>query len=1262
MRGDFSAWNKDRSQNFRGTLHQQGRVLLDRDWNAQTEVIGEWQETAGRDAFGAGVAAIPAEVPNSFKVTQAAKVGSEVKVYLKSGATTTEKKGRVWADGLLAELAADISIPFPPAGLPPVPAAGADVIRTATYLNPPPGTVGELPGNKHDAVILETWLQELSPFQVPDLLIEPALGGVDTTERVQTAYRFRLYRMTDTETCDSIIPKLKDDFSLKGKLTAKLNDMTETGGDCPVVESGGYTGFEHRLYRIEIADTDPTKKVGSYFKWSQFNGGLVGRGVFDTGASKVDIRANQNAIAHCGINTFYLEALEFDTALGCWQVIYGVSNVTLNADNTLTLPAASNEFTGNVPPKTSGGKEKLHFFRLWNGIERVNDFTAAAGTDLPDKVGIKLKFDAEAAGRYTASDFWTFEARVGQGIDATTPPLVDNKPPHGIFYHRVPLAELDWKTNSVVNGDDIEDCRRPFQPLTKLKTCCTYRVGDGVNSHGDFTKIQDAIDALPKKGGEVCILPGFYEENIVLKAPHNHNVILKGCGRRTVIKAKEYKDDPAGPPYLKAAIYVEHGQNITIESLAIEAHEEGYGIFLEGEERDAKNSNIEKYLKDILLSGLFVSAVHKSAIKGYVAQNLTLINSVVHINETERLRTRHPAVFLEGDDMLIERNEIRVLSERAVVAKTGNELSNDPELFDQTSAQEAAGGLQIGGGSERVRIINNLIVGGTGNGISLGRIDLLKDGKTTPGRDPFEPKDQDEDCCNPDDGIVDDDEEDENGFKAVAGPPLYDILIKFNRIFNMGRNGIGVATFFSLGKEMQVSDADVPTDVTTTGMIVVSKLVIIKNRIERCMNISPQVIKEKHSYVMGYGGISLAVVEEFVVRDNFIVDNCRDCNDPICGIYVLLAIGAEISRNEITEHLPQHFEDVNSSSVRFGPRGGIWIFIAVGQMDLLPVSSGKGEMDKFLNRFSDAHAAKIHENVVSVPLGRTVTLTVFGDVSIVGNRLTSFGLQPVDIIKLITSIFINKKVTMTAILQIMGLLAGNVLIFDLSVLLMVRAYQRLIKQIKAGNYGVLGVDEDEIDKMSDEEKKKLLMRALAAILIKGGFILFADNQCKLRRHGREMQIALSSVLIAGVSDLGFHNNQDSCDLTDDDADDLLITNAALVGGTLRTTANWFKETLDHVAYSAMTFGLMNATTDNESVHCLYVKGNLFLDRHNLVLGTLLAGIDGDITETAGDFQRDVCGSRGRFTVVGARMWESVMNREGSADSVKKMGVDFGGGN
>ena len=40
----------------------------------------------------------------------------------------------------------------------------------------------------------------------------------------------------------------------------------------------------------------------------------------------------------------------------------------------------------------------------------------------------------------------------------------------------------------------------------------------------------------------------------------------------------------------------------------------------------------------------------------------------------------------------------------------------------------AEGGIQIGGGSEQVRIINNEIIGGKGNGITLGDLPFEIDG------------------------------------------------------------------------------------------------------------------------------------------------------------------------------------------------------------------------------------------------------------------------------------------------------------------------------------------------------------------------------------------------------------------------------------------------------------------------------------------------------------------------------------------------------
>lgn len=1170
MRGDFSAWNKDRAHNFRGTLHQQGRVLLDRDWNAQTEIVGEWQETAARDAFGAGIAAVPADAALSFKVTKAEITGGLVKLSL--------NKGHLWADGLLAELFRDTEPP-------PLP-AGVDAIRTATYLGPPiqaaplSTALPAVGGGLVDAVILEAWLEELSPFQQPELLIEAALGGVDTTERVQTAFRLRLYRMSAGDTCDSIVPRLKDDFGAKGKLAVELEPTAAVDADCPVIETGGFTGFEHRLYRIEIAATRHAAPE-AYFKWSHFNGGLVGTGDFDAGTRKVTIHGNRNAILYSGLNNFYLEALDFDTAAGCWNVVYG-AKAALGVNGMLTLPDpvlnAGDVFLGAIPAAPANGKR---FFRLWNGIERVGNFSAAK-TDLPDNLGILLQFDPEGVGKYTPSDFWTFEMRAGGVTNPTI--VIPNLPPQGIFYHRVPLAEVHW-TGNTVTGADIEDCRRPFQPLTKLKGCCTYRVGDGIHSHGDFAKIQLAIDALPAGGGEICVLPGRYEENVVIAPNHNKKIILKGCGWRTRVTA----------PTRRPAIHVRYGQGIHIESLAVEAHREGVGILLEGEDRTALEENAEKYLRDITLSKLFVTAVQGSAIEGHVAQSLTLANSVIHIAEAET--ARRTAVFLTGDDMLIERNEIRVLPDRAVAARRGHELTNDPELF--VPAQEASGGLQIGGGSERVRIIDNLIVNGTGNGITLGSIDVVGGGgEVIPTYVPFEPAGHVHDCCRPDDGFVDDDDENDAGETAIAGPPLHDILIKFNRIFNMGRNGIGVATFFAMGEDVDASELAALDKAAAAGVISVSRLVISDNRIERCLNIAPPAIPEKMSQLMGFGAIALAETEDLVIRDNYLADNGPDFLEPVCGVFVLMGHGIEISRNHILNNGERRAVGFEASNVKQGARGGIYIMRArTPGIDALLDGPGKAFFA------SGYPAAKIQENIVTVPFGRSLTLFARGPVSVVGNQFTSFGIPPVDLFELIKAFVAadDDGPSSAALLQVLSLLAGNVLVFDQATpsfyLTGATSFQAVANGSARNGLPMAGS----------------IARGSTKRFFETGAVLFTNNQCHQNLFTNDRSFAVSSVFVASLDDVGFHDNQCDCQLDED----FLLVDAVVFGITARVSDNHFAESFARVLFSAATFGYQNITSDNESFHCLLVLGAQYLKRHNLVM-LEIGSVSGDVTEFVGE--------------------------------------------
>jgi len=507
MKGDFSKWDFDGKKNFSGVYHQQGRVLLDTDWNAQSRITNNWQDQAGRDAIGPGVAAIPASEPNGFKVAKAEVVGSPGEEKARIGV----RSGRVWADGRLVYLEEE-----------------AEVTRTATYLEPPATPIAS---GKRDAVILEVWQEAMNGFQIPDELIEPALGGPDTTERRHTAMAFRLLRLEEGDTCENIREKLKDDLSKRGKLKVTLQPAAKSDETCPVVEGGGYTGFEHCLYRIELARV----KSGSppMFKWSQFNGGLVGRGKFDAAAKKVAITANMQAIITSGLDEFYLEAVAFNDDTGHWEVSYG-AKATLSSDNEIEL--FDTETFGALP--SSG---KTVFFRLWNGIGAVADFPEATAPAEPNELrdGIRLAFAPFAFADTLPGDYWTFKVRAGDKNPGVLPKvLIDEKPPEGIRYHRVPLAILNWDGNEI-GKDRIDDCRDIFRPLTSRTVCCSFIVGDGKSTHGDFDAMEEALSHLPDSGGEICLLPGVHDANAVIEG--KQDIKIRGCDRKTLVRPKDRK-------------------------------------------------------------------------------------------------------------------------------------------------------------------------------------------------------------------------------------------------------------------------------------------------------------------------------------------------------------------------------------------------------------------------------------------------------------------------------------------------------------------------------------------------------------------------------------------------------------------------------------------------------------------------------------------------------------------------------------------------
>jgi hypothetical protein len=1120
MKGDFSNWRDERRRNFAGVLHQQGRVLLDGDWNAQTEIFNDWQDTAGRDIIGAGVAAVPSDKPKSFKITSAIHSLADNNVQLEV------TPGRVWADGLLAQLFGE-----------PDPDSTADVDRVATYLLPPiqepPFDESTIEAGVRDAVVLEVWREEINGFQMPAALIEPALGGPDTTERVHTAMAFRLFRLEAGDTCENIRGKLQDDFSKKGKLTVTLNPPNAGAGDCPTVAGGGYTGFEHNLYRIEIANVDSGPAM---FKWSQYAGGLVGRGHFDAATKEVAIKANTQAIINSGLSSFYLEAVEYDKLLGHWRVTYG-ADATLN-NNILIIGA---ERFGTIP--NNPNDTDTSFFRLWNGIEEIQNFTS--DDELPNNVGINLDFEAPAGSNYVPGDYWTFPVRAGEIISEDV--LINNKAPQGIHYHRVPLAVLTWADTEDVE-QPIEDCRHIFPPLTRLATCCTYRVGDGIDSWGDFEKIQDAIDALPKEGGEVCVLPGTYRESVQIFG--KRNITVKGCG----IRSRVISD--AGPNETNAdpVIHIKHSRSIKIESLAIFAHKTGVGVQVEGTEMKGRLGGTAR---DIKLEKLYIEAAQRCGIQAHIAYEVVIRGCDIEMSDEP---SDAVGIFLTGDDCIIEENIVRVISARFRVPPrdvpslsatlfTGQTL--DTKLFRPATAGK--GGIQIGGTSERVLITHNLIQGGIGNGITLGSLVINEDSEVDiPGsggvKDPCDP-------CKPGDTHQPPDPTGETTIRSAGA--LFDIYIKRNLIYNMGKNGISVIAFFDLEAQDE--------------FITVERLNISGNEIRMCLNRNIAEIPTKMFNGMGYGGIALADVEYLTIDDNLIEDNGPNHLLPICGVFILHGEGIEMSRNRILNNGANNGQAVEGA--RRGARGGIYVVFAIApRIPLLP------QQELLIPAQNGVPAFKAHNNIVSTPLGQALVLGALGPVSIEGNQFTSLGVMP----------FRTSPTAFFTTVYIFNLGLSNELYFQL-----LAFWVLALGQIK--NDKVYVADGDTLVVPRPGLDDRVLGQYLA-----NGNVLFSNNQVTLNTMNQTRDFALASILIFSLDDISFHGNQCDCD---EFFGDIIFTNAVLFGISLRVTDNRFKEGLLGALLSAMTFGFMNITVDNQATHCLMIRGSMVEKSPNQVLMT-----------------------------------------------------------
>jgi hypothetical protein len=1150
VKGDFSRIRFGRQLNFNGILPQQGKVLLDSDGIAQTLLENDWHETAARDIIGE-IAGVPAAEPDSFEITAASLSGGVV--------TLTVGTGHIWADGLLVRLE------HPPA---------TSVTRAATWLEPPivstAGSAADVAAGTMDAVFLEVWQRAVNGYEIPDALIEPALGGPDAAERLQTSCAFRLARLAAGQTCSDVT----FDESSRGALTVSLVPPIVTTGDCPVVGSGGYSGFEHQLYRIEVADIDSGP---SQFKWSRVNGGLVGRGTFDPATQKIAITANLPAITSYRQTSFYLEIEAYDVALGYSRAIAG-ANATLSG-STLQCTAAPNF---GAYPSTAGSV----FFRLWDAISPVSTFPVSA-TPVQLENGIVLQFDPDGAGKYFPGDYWIFPVRA-QGIP-NPQVLINAKKPDGIVYYRVPLAEISWASagGGGFSAGTIEDCRTIFHPLSNVKGCCTFRVGNGVDSIGDFTSIQAAVNALPPQGGEICILPGRYFEHVFII--NRRDVVIHGCGWQTrvaspvpviaVTGAAPAPPAPGGINPIAAVFTIVNSAHIELRSFSVEAADNEAGILVDGTGTSiATGPNIavaavviqQRGVIDVAIEDLVINAATLPAILAVQVELLAIEHNRVAMKNVASL---WPAIYTSGRELHIEHNWVGIQTASTIrewlpITVAGDLAGASTFSSSPTSTREFVdtlglayisvdialhpGGIQIGGPSTDVYILENEIEGGSRNGITLGSYTILDanggdtgiwtgvviiiDGCCTvtlqPPDNPTQPP----------------------GGSIVAGGILVNIQIHRNRIRNMGLCGIGPVGFFDLA--------------TTLEIITIVGLKITSNGISRTLLRDLAPLTDKTKNFIGYGAICVPDVQGLTIYDNTITDFGAQPGVGVCGIFVLHGEMIDISRNQILETRDWNGA-IKEATASTGARGGIVIILGTPPTFPQPLDSSLwGYTKASAVGTANATSAPIYEpglpavrvehNVVRVPLNYALAILGIGPFSIVNNHLACGGL------------------VQSAGTQI----AQTVLILNLGT-----AIETVSASSRPSNV------------FTDAKGQYTgLASTPSSQNVSGGTVLFTDNMCHLEATA-SLQKEIASVVIVTPDSLIFSSNHCWLDSSRVSA----ILDALLVAGSLNVIGNRFQEALGSVLLSGLTAGKVNITGQNISTYCLIALGSLLSNNNNLAL-------------------------------------------------------------
>jgi hypothetical protein len=505
MAGDYSRIADALFRHYSAVLEQQGRVSTDADWNSLVHIVARRWETQAADTF--GPAAVPAQTtPNGFLI--AASPGAP--------ANFTIAPGRIYVDGLLAEL-----FPGETVGGNPV-----------SYLNqpflpsPPPVAAGS------GLVYLDVWKREVTAIVDPQLL-DVALGGVDTTTRLQTVWQVKLLPAAavpnQTLSCSTDLGSLFPPSA--GRIGARAVGPVAPTDPCILPDQGGYRGIENRLYRVEIHTAGDA--ATARWKWSRENASIVSRvtGIANSGAGctlTLDRIGRDNVLRF--FPNDWVEIIDDRFELGglpgiMAQVVGPPDEATLTIRLDRALPTGAAGFDTADPALWH---TRIIRWDQRHGVDANGLLPIAAGwMDLEDGVQVQLTL-AAAGGQFLTGDYWSFAARTA---DASVETLTA-APPFGIRHHYCALATYALSGTTLTVG---ADCRVQWPPATTAGGECACAACIETANYAGTATIGAAIERVKARGGRVCFGPGVFVLDTPLVLSGLKGVILSGQGPATVL-------------------------------------------------------------------------------------------------------------------------------------------------------------------------------------------------------------------------------------------------------------------------------------------------------------------------------------------------------------------------------------------------------------------------------------------------------------------------------------------------------------------------------------------------------------------------------------------------------------------------------------------------------------------------------------------------------------------------------------------------------